>query len=437
MQGEFRKNISAQSMLSDMRKHFDKITDHRQTKGVDISIADALMSAFAMFSLKTSSLLQFDEARADAIVSHNIRSLYGVKNIPSDTRMREIVDLIDPTSIRGAFKNIFRTLERGKALEDYKFIDGHMLVAMDGTGHFSSKKVHCENCLEKKHRDGSVTYQHQSLAAVVVHPDKKQVIAMCPEAIIKQDGTQKNDCERNAAARLLKDFRREHPHLKAIFIEDGLSSNGSHIRLLKELNLKFILGAKPGDHTDLFERVDEDDLAGLVTHVESVENGVTYRFRYVNNVSLNMANPDLKINFIEFWETSSKAGDKHFSWVTDIHVGRDNVFKLMKGGRARWSIENETFNTLKNQGYNFEHNFGHGNKNLSVNFMMLMMLAFLVDQAQQLACPVFQTALVARKNKRKDLWDKMRALFWCHFLDSWQQFFEFIVQRPALRKNTS
>ncbi len=79
----------------------------------------------------------------------------------------------------------------------------------------------------------------------------------------------------------------------------------------------------------------------------------------------------------------------YFSRVTDLHVTEENLFKIMRGGRARWKIENKTFNTLKNQGYQFEHNFGHGNKNLSIVFAMLMMLAFPVDQVQQLAAGIF------------------------------------------------
>jgi hypothetical protein len=82
----------------------------------------------------------------------------------------------------------------------------------------------------------------------------------------------------------------------------------------------------------------------------------------------------------------------------------------MRGGRARWKVENETFNTLKNQGYHFEHNFGHGDKNLSVVFASLMMLAFLVDQAQQLACDLFQ-AVLKKEGSRIRLWEHMRALF--------------------------
>ena len=84
---------------------------------------------------------------------------------------------------------------------------------------------------------------------------------------------------------------------------------------------------------------------------------------------------------------------KTFTWITDIKITESNVYDLMRGGRTRWKIENETFNTLKNQGYQFEHNFGHGNKNLNVVFTMLMFLAFAIDQLQQISCTFFQAAL--------------------------------------------
>ena len=65
----------------------------------------------------------------------------------------------------------------------------------------------------------------------------------------------------------------------------------------------------------------------------------------------------------------------------------------MQGGRTRWHIENDTFNTLKNQGYQFDHNFGHGKQNLSVVLAFLMFTAFLIDQIQEFACKHFQAAL--------------------------------------------
>jgi hypothetical protein len=117
---------------------------------------------------------------------------------------------------------------------------------------------------------------------------------------------------------------------------------------------------------------------------------------------------------------------QHFSWVTDIRVSKRNVYHLMRGGRARWKIENETFNTLKNQGYNFEHNYGHGEQHLSVVFAMLMMLAFLVDQTQQLCCALFR-AVWAKLGSKRLLWERMRALFYTYALVAMRQLLEALL----------
>ncbi len=116
----------------------------------------------------------------------------------------------------------------------------------------------------------------------------------------------------------------------------------------------------------------------------------------------------------------------HLSWVTDIRVSPRNVYHLMRGGRARWKIENETFNTLKNQGYNVEHDDGHGTQNLSVVFAVVMMLAFLVDQTQQLCCALFRAVWTKMGSKRL-FWERMRALFYDYACASMRQLFEVLL----------
>ena len=247
------------------------------------------------------------------------------------------------------------------------------------------------------------------LGAAIVHPDNPTVLPLMPEAIVKQDGDTKNDCERNAAKRFLARLRQDHPHLPFLAVEDGLSSNGPHIHDLQNHNIRFILGVKPGDHKFLFEQVAQAQLAGQSVTFEIHTAGMTQRFHFVNQVPLNASNADLLVNFLEYGEITA-TGRQHFSWVTDITIGRSNAEPLMQGGRARWKTENEIFNTLKNQGYHFEHNFGHGQKHLSVIFAHLMMLAFLVDQVQLAACQLFQTAL-AKVGSKIRLWERIRVYF--------------------------
>src|SRR5436305_9404978 len=176
--------------------------------------------------------------------------------------------------------------------------------------------------------------------------------------------------------------------------------------------------------TPFFQQVQVAEQAGGVTSYERHDRaaGLSHRFRFVNDVPLNASNAHVRVHCIEYWEMGA---DKvqHFSWVTDLRVNKRNVYHLMRGGRARWKIENETCNTLKNQGYHFEHNYGHGEQHLSVVFAMLMMLAFLVDQAQQLCCALFRAVWLKLGSKRL-LWERMRALFYDYALQSMRQLFE-------------
>jgi len=318
-------------------------------------------------------------------------------------------------------------LQRGKALEAMTFLDGHYLLALDGTGYFSSTTIHCASCLHKVHRNGAITYFHQILGAAIIHPDMREVIPLMPEPIVKHDGTDKNDCERNATKRFVAKLRQDHPHLQFIVTEDSLSSNAPHIATLQAYGLHYILGIKEGDHASLFRHVQAAEHAGRVTYYERHDRAthVVHRFRFINDVPLNASNPDVRVNFIEYWEIG-QGKVQHFSWVTDLRVSTRTVFHLMRGGRARWKIENETFNTLKNQGYNLEHNYGHGTQNLSVVFAVLMMLAFLVDQAQQLCCALFQ-AVWAKLGSKRMLWERMRALFYDYAFASMRQLFEALL----------
>ncbi|NJB84496.1 hypothetical protein GGR26_000241 [Lewinella marina] len=89
---------------------------------------------------------------------------------------------------------------------------------------------------------------------------------------------------------------------------------------------------------------------------------------------------------------------------------KDNVGRLLAIGRARRKIENGIFNTLKNKGYHFEHNYGPGEKNLCTVMAYLIMMAVWVDQLQQAANQTLRTLLGGLKTKAK-LWDSLRTVF--------------------------
>jgi hypothetical protein len=396
-------------------------------------LADALMAGLAVYSLKDPSLLAFCSRAKD----HNLGTVFGLKDLPSDTQMREILDEVAPNELRPAFKEVFRQAQRGKVLEDYVFLEGCYLVALDGVEYFSSQKVHCEHCMTRTHKNGTVSYHHQMLGAVIVHPDLSEVIPLTPEPIHRQDGAVKNDCERNAGRRWIKQFRKDHPHLRIIVTEDALGSNAPHIRDLLDAHIHFILGVKEGDHKHLFEQYEQLLEANQVkgVHERDAASGATRDWLFVNGVSINESNQELPVNLLVYVEVDAKGQTHTWAWVTDLTLTADNVREVARGGRVRWRIENETFNTLKNQGYHFEHNYGHGYKHLAEVFAFLMMLAFLIDQVQQRCNQLFRKAW-EKKGARSALWESVRHLFECFEVASMAEIYHAIAfgfKRPTLK----
>jgi len=434
-------NLSGQSLICNLKKQFEELPDARTNS--KISIADAAMSAFAVFKLKFPSLLEFDKHRKCDSRSHNLKSIFGIKNIPSDTQMRTVLDKIPYFELFKIFKKIFSLLQREKVISQFKYnIPGagdFYLNPVDGTGIFSSTKIKCDCCLvseikstldEVDDDDVKLLYHHQMLGSGIVHPDKKLVIPMAPEPIRLQDGASKNDCETNAMKRYLYRLKDEHPQLSFLIGTDALHTNTPMLTLIRSLGWSYLTMLKPGSHKGSFKEFEsrKDERRTITIEDEIGEKVIKKRKRiytYLNRV--NLTKEEFKINFLDFrevitWENKKGPQKKevHFSWATDIHISDENVFELMKAGRARWKDENEIFNTLKNQGYHLEHNYGHGKENLAANFAIFANLAFLVDQIEELSCTLYQKARETMRTKY-GLWERIRVMIQILDFESWTE----------------
>jgi hypothetical protein len=422
---KLNKNFSAPALLAQIRKDFGKIHDHRISVP-KFSLPDVLMSGLAIFGLKYRSLLDFDQKRNKERVRANLRGLYGVIQAPCDTQLRTVLDEVSPADLCTPFISIHRQLLSQDILKEYQYLGG-IFVSTDGTGQLSSFKVSCPKCCQKNHHNGETEYYHQLLVASIVHPDKAQVLPLFPEPITYQDGATKNDCESNASKRLLPKIRDAFPDQKIIILEDSLAGNGPHLKLLKKLDFSYIIGVQPGDHQSLFEAVKTRLCAGQVEEFEERgEDGILRGYRFVNEVPLNKTYPDILVNFLDYWEIRKDGKEYNFSWITDIQLVKTNVYLVMRGGRTRWKIENENINTLKNQSYHLEHNYGHGKKHLATIFVMLTLLAFLVDQVQELCCDLFKAARQECRSKIS-LWETIRGLFARFFVGCWKNLWLVII----------
>ena len=390
-----------------------------------------------MFHLKFPSMLGFDDAaHADPRLIHNLEHLYRLDSVPKDTTMREILDEVPPEALRPGFEAIHHELQRGGALEHFQGIEGRYLLAIDGTGCFCSTKVSCPHCLVKKRSKGAVTeYAHQAVAAAIVHPDKTgQALMLAVEPITNADGATKNDCEREAVKRLLDYIAGAFPNREFLITEDALAANGPHLDALAAHDMDFIVGVKPGNssvfETEIMRRHGAGELVEWQDRMKADASVCGYR--YTLGVAINATHKELLVNYLEWWEIDRNGRQKVFTWVTNLEITPDNVIELARSARARWRIENEVFNTLKNQGYEFGRNYGHGSKYLSSTLAAMTMLAFLVDQVQEQACRVFEQARVRCRTK-KGLWEQMRTMVQTFRLPDWETFLALLIDPDAVR----
>jgi hypothetical protein len=429
-----KKHLGFTALRKALSELFDQVDDTRQAGKVDYSLHDCLMSALAMMFFQDPSVLSFQRRMQDSLQSSNLKTMFAVDTIPTDSALRQTLDAVPTQAIHPAFSMLLHRLQRGKQLVAYKLESGHHLIALDGSQYFSSKKINCPHCLTYQGKKGPVRYSHQILQAVMLNPHMRQVLPLAPEPVANTDGNTKQDCEINAGKRIVKKIRSAHPKLKVVITADGLYSKQPFIDVLKDSRMSFILVAKPTDHKLLFEWVDELDGLGQGGHLQfSDDKGRRHVYRWVNQVPLNGSRDADQVNFFEYWlyPTNQKA-TYHNSWVTNLDVNTNNIVELVRAGRARWKIENETFNTLKNQGYHLEHNFGHGQRFLSNTFFVLNLLAFYIHQILELSDKGYQYCRF-KFSSRKEYWNNLRVAIRIMLFRDFDHLLRNVADPPEIR----
>jgi hypothetical protein len=288
---------------------------------------------------------------------------------------------------------------------------GRAIVSIDGVEHFSSTKIHCSGCTVRRRSNGVISYHHAGLAAILLDPAQREVFPLDFEPILRGDGSEKNDCEQNAARRLSEQLHQRYPRLPIILVEDALYANAPHIRQITGYGWRYILNVKPESHRSLERQFAGRRASGQVKEWRMKdEQGVEHYYAWVSHLDLCESASDVKVNYLLYEQRDQRGKLTRWSWITNLPLSKNTVEKVMRGGRGRWKIENETFNTLKNQGYHFEHNYGHGERQLATVLAILRRLAFLIDQIQQLCCSRFRQLWKKLGTKAK-LWAMMRSLF--------------------------
>ena len=313
------------------------LPDPRSGANTRYEMTDFALAAFAVFFAQSPSFLAHQRTLRQVRGTDHAATLFQIQRIPSDNHIRNLLDTVAPERFFAVFDDLHRAFDEHGLLRQMRAVQDTRLIALDATRYYSSQSenIRCQNCSSSEHANGRCTHFHSAITPVIVSPGHAQVVNLRPEFITPQDGHAKQDCEIAAAKRWL-----------AAWVADLEPARG--LRVLKQR----VKG--PGNQWEQHE------------------------YRWANDVPLTAEEGPLRVNWCAVTVTDAAGRTRfHNAYITDHAITADNVAGLVAAGRARWKIENENNNVLKNQGYHLEHNFGHGKEQLSSTLVTLNLLAFL------------------------------------------------------------
>jgi hypothetical protein len=409
------------SLLGSLRGCLDRFPDKRLGMNTSYGMGDIGMAAFSVFFMQSPSFLAHQRQFEKDHGRSNCASLFGIAKIPCDNHIRDMLDPASPALLHPVFAETVEKLRQiDGGLDAFRRLDGHVLIALDGSEYYRSRKIHCPHCSTRLRSKGGTEYYHSMLAATLVAPGHDKVIPLEPEFIVPQDGAEKQDCENRAAKRWLAAHGPRYAPLNPVYLGDDLFSRQPLCQAVLDAGGHFIFVCKPASHPLIQEYLTGAELPVLEQTVKRGKQRFTHRYRWLRDVPLRDGRNALPVNWFEI-EIINARGETTYrnSFVTDLPVGPDNVVELAACGRARWKIENETFNVLKNNGYNLEHSFGHGKQNLSTILVSLNLLAFAMHTVCDIGDELWRNAR-HKLGPRYNFFSKLAAITIYLIFTSWE-----------------
>ena len=434
------KIFSFDSMVKKFHEVIETFPDCRVGKNISKDLKDAALGGFAVFFTQSPSFLAYQKTMQQTKGQNNAATLFGIKEILSDNHIRDLLDKVEPSYLFPMFSYIFDELNNWGYMDEFRSYKNNLLIALDGTGYFSSHNIHCLNCSQTRHKnkDGSITitYSHSSVLPVVVKPGTNKVISLTPEHITPQDGHNKQDCENAAGKRWLRANGAKLKKLGVTITGDDLYCKQPICDLILDEGLNFILVCKEESHKTLYEYVEflKEDIQTVEVRRWKGKRCLVDTYRFLNGVPLRDGEDALEVNWCELVTTDEDSGKVVYknAFATNFEITKENVREIVADGRARWKIENENNNVLKTKGYHLEHNFGHGKKNLSALLMTFNLLAFLFHTVLDLMDKKYE--LIRRTlPTRKTFFQDIRALTRYICFGSWGELMLFMIEGLELQ----
>ena len=421
-------------VVNQVRAVFSDLPDPRQTatsNNLKYTLADAATSAFSVFFTQSPSFLDYQIRMQKKYGKNNAQSIFGLHQLPSVSQVRNLLDTVPPETLYPLFVEISSGLYHSGYLTAFRSLHDTLLMPIDGTDFFSSEKISCPNCSHQTLKNGKTLYRHIAVTPVIVAPNQADVIPLPPEFVYPQDGREKQDCELAAAKRWLNTWGSHYSPWGITLLGDDLYCHQPFCQAAINQGFQVLLVCKPDSHPVLYEWIADFERSGQLGTVETTRwNGkqrLTERYRYMNQVPLRDSDDALMLNWCELSVIDAKGKVVYQNaWATTHLLADKDVTQVAAAGRARWKVENEGNNVLKNQGYHFDPNFGHGKTHWSNWLATFILLAYLIHTTFDWLDAAYHTVRRLLPSRRT-FFEHLRALIQYLPFNSWEHLMKFML----------
>lgn len=361
------------------------LPDSRRQERIVYAKAFLVCYGFSLFAFALGSRrqLDFDLRDDESEVLPNLNRLAGTqqKTLPVHDTLEHFLGHVGPDAFAEGRHDLIWGLIRMKALDEARLC-GRLVVAADGTGWLATTQRHCDRCLVQKHA-GQTVYLHEALEAKILTPSGMALsIATAfienppdePDRVYKNDDERKQACELGTFELLAKELRRQYPQTRFLFTNDSLYGCGEALQVAKDNRFSYIFTFKEGRTPALWAEFQSLlRMAPENTLTVHDPDGSCRRYRWLNGLPHEdtQGRPHV-VNALEYQETRDGVTTTFDAWMTDLPLRRDTVDAIaLKGGRIRWTVENQGFNAQKNSELNLEHAYSHNLENAKAYYYLL------------------------------------------------------------------
>lgn len=293
--------------------------------------------------------------------------------------LENLLKKLSPEELARIRRKMVNRLIRMKSFSRYRLLNQYYLVSIDGTGHLVFKERHCPYCLTQE-KDGKVIFYYHNVLDAKLVAENGLALSIETEFIENRDEEDsKQDCELKAFYRLAKRLKKEFPQLRICLLLDSLYAKDPVFNLCDKYGWKYIVTFKEGSMPDTYAEYLSLKCWQSENTVEIRKDEIIQKFNWVADIGYRGPCFDV-LECNEF--KPGKIQDTRFVWITNLKIRKSNFESIGKGGRLRWKIENEGFNTQKNGGYNLEHAYSKDEVAMK-NFYLLLQIAHTINQLME------------------------------------------------------